>query len=638
MTIFYYLFQHLVLATGLALLALRTPYLFRLSILPRIFLAISITPQILGLTIMGLALTGPLPRALFIHSPIILGAILIFIFRPRSSQKSSLIHWLKSLPRLPTIASGVLLSVLAIKLISLIASNVITFNPLAHDFNVYMAGAKSFAANPSWINIPSFWGNVGDVIVVHPHSFIYEAYLSHAVMLTDTDVTFPPLDMLARLAEQLTPLYMFTAIIGLAISMGGRWSVAIAIAATLCVPMVDYIFGSLSRDGFRMGPFFGLLAVTSTLLLNFRSRMVWRGVTVGLFSALTILSHTLGGILVALLGSLLGVVIYARRRPSFYRIILFFTPVTILLVPSLLRYADNYLLTGDYMGYGLQYSIYKGTWLEATLGSSWTTNSITALSALKELFTRYGMVEHLGALLVGLATAWYCRKAKGASAYLTVLIAFVGPLIITMFGVLNNFGLNLRNAFLANERYPLSLFLLTPLLLTVGIEKIIKNFGIKQNIYHLLIALSATFVIIAHGRPLKHGWRSYKAVPDDIAQLQLIKTVTDCLKPGENWLSTDDLWNTYFINRQPAFIFTKPLQPLLQASTSEAVNAVLDSFSIRAIAFLYKPLMWRESNLQKALEENHWVQVKMAPIRDREIWLAPELFACVTGRIQKLKP
>lgn len=519
-----------------------------------------------------------------------------------------------------------------IQLIFIIVENARTLNPLAHDFNVYLTGAKKFAARPSMEAMPSFFGNVGDIIVVHPHSFIYEAYFSHALLLAGPDTAFPPLDFLPRLGQQLTMLYLCLALFGTALAMRARWGAVVAVCLALHIPWVYYIVGAMSRDGFRMAPILGYLVLLGSLCLNVRSAMLRRGMLAGIYAALAVMSHTLGLMLIGLTSFCILVYAVIRNRPAWTAATRYALPVLILVVLSTLRYVDYYRETGNFMGYGLQYSIYRGTWLEPLLAVAWTNKNTGGWEALGILLDRYDQHLQLTAVVIGFLTVLFA-KGRGRVAYGCIGLALCGPLLVALSGLIDHTGINLRNALIANERYALSYFLLSALLVGAGLAMLGRTLAARFSVSRgwrqggaVLVTVFAAW--LAHESLLNPRWLSFKPFAEDLAQIDFLKRTVNCLNFQDNWLVDDDGWNPYFTDRPPAFVYTQPMRPLLLAGSVDAVRGVLAEMQIQAVAFIYSPEIWKASPLYTVLEQG-WIRVPMKGSRDREVWLTPAMAQCV---------
>ncbi|MPT38321.1 MAG: hypothetical protein E2603_07340 [Achromobacter sp.] len=627
----YYLLQHVLLALGLALCAGTGARWFHVGMAPRMLLAVALTPQIIGLSVMALAMLGVSAPGVYAHLPTALGLGLIGL-SGRGGAVYRRIGRAVSQVNFCTVIIACAAVLVLVQLIFIIAENSLTLNPLAHDFNVYLTGAKKFAAMPSMEAMPSFFGKVGDIIVVHPHSFIYEAYLSHALLLAGPDTAFPPLDFLPRLGQQLTILYLCVALFGAALAMGARWGAVAAVCLALYIPWVSYIVGALSRDGFRMVPVLSYLVMLGSLCVNARSAMLRRGLLAGSTAALAIMSHTLGLMLIGLTSFFILGYAAIRNRPRWKAAARFVLPMFFLGALSTLRYVEYYRETGNFMGYGLQYSIYRGTWLEPLLAVAWTNNVVSGWEALDILWNRYDWHLQLAALVIGLLVVLFA-KGRGRITYRCIGLALCGPLLIALSGLIDHTGINLRNALIANERYALSYFLLSALLVGAGLpllgRTLAARFPVAEKWRQWAAVLVTVFAAwLAHESLLSLRWLSYKPFAEDVAQIDYLKRMVNCLSPQGNWLVDDDGWNPYFANRPPAFVYTQPVRPLLLADSVDAVRDVLKAMRIQAVAFVYSPDIWKTSPLYKVLEQG-WVRVPMKGSRDREVWLAPGVAACI---------
>lgn len=628
----YYLFQHLLLSLGLALCAVGMPKFFHLAALPRALLAASLTPQVIGLLVMVLAQSNVNAPALYMHAPIVFAAMLLVIAAARLS-----VHGQRCLSRTRITPAGIAVTligaVLAVQLGLILLDNAQTLNVLSHDFNVYMSAAKAFAASPGAESMPNFYGGLGDVIVVHPHSFIYESYLTHALMLGGADLFFPPLDFLPRFAQQLTMVYLLIAIAGVTVSMGERWAVVAALCLALYIPWVYYIPEAMSRDGFRMAPLFGFIVVLSSLGLNFSSALVKRGLLAGAYAALVIMSHTLGLMLSVIIGCCVLAYVVARRRPVWGSLGAYLIPLALVGGLSIVRYVHNYLDTGGFMGYGLQYTIYKGTWLEPLIGKSWTEQGQDWLTILNALLHRYNWYLQVMALGVSFLAVLFTR-GRGRVTYLILLVGLWAPLMVAVSGALDYAGINLRNALMTNGRYALSFFLLSAPLLVVGIARIgarlARSLQLRSEWRQLAVVTVTCFAaLLAHASMRTPSWRSVPSYVEDINQIKLLHQATGCLKPDQHWFVDSDRWNVYFMERPPVFAFTLPARPLLMAPDLPAMEAMFQSMDIKLAVFIESSTGWHHSPLYSFLKV-HWTLIPMSNgYRVRELWVAPDIAECI---------
>ena len=632
----YYLLQHLLLALGLALCAIGMPRFFHLAVLPRALLGASLAPQVTGLVVMLLAQADVNAPVIYMLAPGALSAVLLVIAAARLNG-----YGRRCLSRVRITPVAVVLTLmgaaLAMELGLILRDNAQVLNVLPHDFNVYMNAARAFATAPGVGSMPDSYGKLGEVIVVHPHSSIFEAYLAQALMLGGPELSFPPLYFLPRLAQQLTVVYLLLAIAGVAVSMGKRWAVVASLALTLYIPWVYYITESLSRDGFRMAPLFGFIVVLGSLGLNFSSALMKRGLLAGAYAALAVMSHTLGLMLSVIIGASVLACVVVRRRPALATVGAYLIPLVLVASLSVLRYVHNYYETGEFMGYGLQYSIYKGTWLEPLMGKSWVATGQNWLIILALLFDRYDMNFQLATLCVAVLVVLIAHE-RGRGAYLMLLVALWVPLLLAVSGVLNSAGINLRDALVANSRYPLSFFLLSPPLLVVGVARLGTRLTSRFQLHSAwrqlaVIAVTGLAVLLALQSLRTDHWRRVPSKQKDIYHIRALRQATGCLKPGQHWFVDEDRWNVYFSERPPVFAFTMPARPLLIAPNQAAMETVVLSMNLKFVVFLESSAHWQQSPFYRYLKM-HWALVPMAGgYRKHELWVAPEIAECVSGKL-----
>lgn len=631
----YYLLQHILLALGLALCALAMPRFFHLAALTRALLGASLTPQVIGLVVMLLALLGVRESSLYIYGPGALATLMLVIAAVCLSRS----FW-RRLGSFRITPAGIVLTImgggLAIQLGSILYDNALTLNVLSHDFNVYMNSAKAFAIAPGVGSMPSFYGTLGEVIVVHPHSFIYEAYLAHALMLGGSDLSFPPLDFLPRLGQQLTLVYMLLAIAGVSVSMSKRWTVVASVAMTLCVPWVYYISESLSRDAFRMAPLFGLIVIMGSLGLNFSSALIKRGLLAGAYAALAVMSHTMGLMLSFIIGASVLAYVLMRRRPTLAAVGAYLIPLVLVGSLSVLRYVQNYFETGEFMGFGLQYSIYKGTWLEPLIAKSWVDSGGDWLNLLKVLLHQYDIRLQLAALGIAVLAVLFSRE-RGRSVYLILLVAMWAPLLLAVSGILSYKGINLRNALAINFRYPLSFFLLSAPLLVAGVARLGTSLTGRLHLQVLwrqlaVVTVTGLAVFYASESLSLVPWRTIPSTPRTISNIKALHQATECLGSGQHWFVDNDVLNVYFIDHPPLFAFTAPARPLLMASAPAEVEAVLHSTKLKYAVFFENSAHWKQGSFYHYLEA-HWERFPMkGDYKEHEVWAAPDVAKCINGK------
>lgn len=628
----YYFLQHMTLALGLAAAAICIPKWFYIPLLPRALLAASLVPQVIGVLMMATAVIGVSEEAFYMHSPILVGGVLLGIFMPRIVR-----HYQLSSLRMNVSTQLIMISILAlvfsVSLGRALLNNAENLYIIAHDFNVYLSGAKAFLLELGSGSFPDSYGVAGDTIVVHPHSFVFEAYLSHAIMFEGEARSFPPLDLFPRLAQQLTMVYMLIAVAGASVVMGPRWAAVAAISMVVTIPFVYYISAELSRDAFRMVPLYGFIIVLSSLGLNFSSSLIRRGLLVGCFAAFMILSHTLGLIFGALSGISLLVYVVLLRRPKWTSILIFLIPVLILVTIPILRYLYNYIYTGEFMGYGLQYSIYRGTWLEPIFAEPLKNNGSTFYDYLFMLFDRYGQYFQLLTAFVSFVAAFIIH-ARQRVTYIAVLIAFWVPLLVSISGILDYSGIDLRDAIVNNFRYGLTFFLLSPPLLAAGVAQLGKEGLDRFEVYairrYFPVAVTAIAVCFACLSIQNGRWFRGESGVGETKDLRHLNNAVSCLMSDHSWFVDGDRWNTYFMDHPPVFAFSQPARTLLKATNVRDIETAFESINLKLFALIDAPIPWHNSKIYEYIKLN-WVRIEVEyKFRKRELWVAPDMVGCVS--------
>lgn len=382
-----------------------------------------------------------------------------------------------------------------------------------------------------------------------------------------------------------------------------------------------------------MVPLFGFMLILSSLVNNFSSKLIRRGAMAGLFAALAIMSHTLNMLFLALSGACILCFAIVSRRSEWRHFGFFIVPASLVSFLAVFRYVQNYFDTGSFMGYGLQYSIYKGTWVEAKLGQRWTEAVPSSLQLLETLFIRYDWVLQVATVATALLVA-LLPYGKGKKLYLGILIGIWASLLISVSNVFDYTGINLSNALIINARYPLPFFVLSAPLLAAGVVRLLGYVGARLHLSRIVgcwivVCLTAFTAHVAYDALQAPVWRSNPKRIVDKEQIWFLGAAVKCLGNGQNWLVDDDVWNVYFNNRPPVFLFTLPARPLLVAQDEKAASSALTALNIQFAAFIYKPGLWHGSPIYAYIKSS-WVPIIMSSEKStRELWASPEVAGCI---------
>ncbi len=167
----------------------------------------------------------------------------------------------------------------------------------------YLAEALPFAEQRSIEAANDFRGKPDGSLRGETHSFLYPAFLSHALLNCGNRQVGFPNDHAARVAFQVTFLYLLLAIAAAAGVVRYAGVGALAVLLVLQVPQYEYISSNASRDAFRIIPLMLLLAILAGLSPR-RMRVakmvhtVWAPFALAAWS---LTGHVLGGFVVVML-------------------------------------------------------------------------------------------------------------------------------------------------------------------------------------------------------------------------------------------------------------------------------------------------------------------------------------------------
>lgn len=631
------IFQHVILVLALTCFATRCPSILRISALPRVLLISSMVPLLIGTMAMVLAYLDIEDSNVYIWLPSLIGFSALCCSCHKLNRKS-LANIYGNLRKYALVAAVV--AILLLKLLSVFWANARTQAVMVHDFNVYMAGALAFAEQPGRSRIPRYSGDDTGVVSVHPHSFVFEAYLAQSVMLTDSSGNTPIIsndhvDQLAKFSIQLGMIYLAMAIVGLACFLGIRGKILLALPAMMAFfPWMEYAIRSFERDTFRLIPICLFLAALLSFQKNFSSMLFTRGIGLGISVLATVAGHTLGLAIAPVIGTGCALFILLVRRPSLSQLFKVCLPTLVFSCLAVARYFLNYTETGDMLGYGLQLRFYKGTWLEGVLGERWSSSELSIWQTIVRLFRNHGIEMQISTVVFGLLALILDGRSKLRSGFLNLYLAVYIVIGLIVLGVFNYVGINLRDAFLTNHRYPLTLFWITPIFLVGGIDTIIS--GLSRRIWQdvLRSVIVSILIMLAFVSLDSPQWRVSSAETQDENSIALVKSAVGCMRDSNHWLIDDDVWMRYFLKTNQVFIFSPGGSAFLKAQKESDIEQLMRYREFQMVVFVYnRPKVWAGSRLQMWLEKN-WKKIKLGDTQGNfwergEIWLSPEIHDCV---------
>lgn len=606
-----YVAGFLVVAAAMAVWAVSAPNTFRQRALVRALAGAALTPFVVGTLVVVLAAVLPgVPPAVLVWLPFALAVS--FLFARRSVVRWSLRRGIQGARRWMSSSDAMVFvfamaAALVLLRVAFVAASGVQKPLIAHDALIYLNEALHFATRRTLDSIPSFDGEPWDVIAGHPHGFLYQAFLAHALLMGDLHDPGFPRDLPARIAFQLVFACLLLAVAAAAALFRRRGTIAVALLLTIAVEPLQYISQSSSRDGFRVVPLIALVIVLCAPLLRRVRRGAGWAAFCGVLAAWAIGAHALNLFALPALGLVIG---FAYLRTGVAARTAMHAALAIgafgLLAGS--GYVRNLLEIGHPLGYGMYYRIYEGTPLAQAFreSGSWDARGVSIVEGIRSVFSQFGYAISILAFassLLGL------RMLSGRDRRRFACFAgyFILTLMLPLSGALDSGEVNLRGAMLTNFRYPLGTYTFAgivsaPALLAVArADSTWIRLWLRMASIALVLAMAAWSVQtwIPREVPPEYWAAMFPDLPVDVSR-------------GERWITSDNRLAYYHPRARPIFLYTKPARVLLTAKTIEDVWRTLDAWKVRAVVLdRHLPDWWSRTTLFRALEGSPRVTSKV---------------------------
>lgn len=493
---------------------------------------------------------------------------------------------------------------------------------IAHDALVYFNEAKAFAASRSLASIPGFFGHPDDLFAAHPHTFLFQAYLSQALLCGPGDALGYPNDQCARMAVQATvPLLMLAiAVLGARTRVPGGGACALLFA--LLVPQFDYLSSASSRDGFRLIP---LVLALATLPVGYqraaRLPPLRSLAAPALMLGWGLAAHTLNAVAIFIMGLVVAVLVATGDLRMRHALAIGCSAAAGLALP-LTHYAVNWIDTGHPLGFGLYYRLYPDTpLLEAFRQTAAWSGDASFLDSLGQFANRYGtLVTYFPIACALLALSLSARSPQRATIRFLCL-AYLFLLCLPLLGAFE-FGLEtLRGALLSNLRYPLQTYAIAGTAVVLAFAELEARAGTLGSDWTNHAVRAAAIVLVAllaivSTREVDLKWRRANANDAralDELYLSLRDRVASELRPGESWV-TDLASTRYYVDRRPIHLYTTAGRALIAAKSEVEVWAILEQWNVRLVALYNKdPNWWPRTALHRALADPGRVTAQTGP-------------------------
>jgi hypothetical protein len=600
-----YVLQSLIVALALATWAVAAPVFVKQRALVRALLGAALTPFVVGTLVLLTAAAWPgSPPVVMASLPLALALVLLLARRDilrwlagRLALRAR--RWAKSGDGVAValaLAATILLTRVAFVVLSAVGKPLID-----HDALIYLNAALHFATHRTLDAIPDFEGKPWDVIAGDPHGFLYQAFLAHALLAGDLHDPGFPRDLPARLAFQLTFVFLLVAIAGACALFRRRGAIAAGLLLTFAVGPLQHISQVSSRDAFRVIPLIALAVVLCAPLGRTMRRETGWLILCAILVAWSISAHTLNLFAVPALVSVV-VLVYLKTGVAPRTTLRWSLSIGCFAALASWRYVRNYLETGDPLGYGMYYRIYEGTPLAQAFRENrdWNAASVSILEGFQRVFAQFGYPISILACLAatlciaGVLSGRYARWHACFAGY------FVVTLVLPLTGLLDGV-VNLRGAMLNNVRYPLGSYTFVGVVCAPLLLRLVTRVDGRGRA--LLLRLPVVAFVVGISAWALRGWVPRDVPPHYWAAMFPVIDVDQAR--GEHWITSDNRVAYYHPHSRPIFLYTKPARVLLTATTEEEVWRILDEWRVRAVALDRRvPGWWSHTALFKALTDS----------------------------------
>ncbi len=374
-------------------------------------------------------------------------------------------------------------------------------------------------------------------------------------------------------------------------------------------PTFEYISSASSRDGFRLIPIVVLLGLLYSLAV--RRRWSWRMcVPVGLVGALAITGHTINLYFIALLGVAFLIFALIRKARLADLGVLVGVCVAMAALP-LSHYARALLTSGNALGDGMNYFQFVGTPLLDAWKKSGTFGlaDLSLVDSVAKLWGSQGLAPALvtAVAFVGVLASVFLFKTEGVFVRFALFVTCVLFVFfsVPLSNVLRMFAIDIKEAFLGNDRYPYVAFMLCPLLIAFGVlalEAVVRRFSGRLTAAAALAPLIVAGAAGSYTTIQKwHFYETPQPAVDVVSGDAVICAIADRLPQDAVWL-TDRYSIAYYCKRRPIFLYTPEGRAFFAAVDEASALHLLEANRVGLVTLSNAdPNWWPSTPFQRAL-------------------------------------
>ncbi len=622
----FYLCNLLIVSISLGTLTLFKPRLLNVPRLSRFLVGFCSTPFVLACWMLLMSeLPIAIPRLLFILIPLAISIVVILKYRKRyrtilSSEIAIITSNFKTsnLIKIIYISTGIIFLIVIFKMYINSLSPVI-----ANDAAQYLSEALKYCKTLSTDSINTFRGWPDGTLRGNIHNFIWPAYVSHALITTDMSSLGYPYDFAARLAFQITILYMLLSLIALSGLIRQKGVSALSILVLLLVPNFEYVTSDLSRDAFRIIP---LLLLTTVLIGSTYQVRIYR--KFGKYLLLPFIAgyFAVGGHMLSILpmSSIIIAWLICVLKPGkltqkynfrYLAIALAVAIGTLIGGNQLIQaYIETESIVGDavYNDKAIAGTPLEKEYIKVQEGRLLGTNN--TLERLKVIISRDHYILSVVGVFTALITFFRFRlhitKNKKNPLCIISLIVLINALTIS--DLFSWAGFSLTKWYVMNERYQLHFYPFAAVCIAAFmlglygscLKKPLENKDIILR--KALLTLPIVLILFFSIKTVANVWvhRDPAIFTDRLHQI-ISPTKAAITEHSIQNILLDDMRYNYYLGSNAILMYTKPTWPIIKATNAEQLRNEFRSLDIQLVVLTQTGIKtyWEKIHLYKYLEE-----------------------------------
>lgn len=493
------------------------------------------------------------------------------------------------------------------------------------DASQYLSAALRYVQTLRFSSITLFEGTPDGSLIPLMHHPAWITYLGNALLHTPTAQVGMTFDFPARLAFQMTYLYLFSAIAACSTAFvrQKKGTTLLAVAMPLCYVWLHYIYTSSSKDAFRLVPIILLPAILfgAEQALCENQKAFKPLLTSFLLGYFVMAGHPINALTAVSIVAAFSIYLLLQKRLLCVKTFLLYFSTAVGALAGSFQMLLAFFRTGSLMGKSydaatlLTGTSYLDNFLNYNQGR--LKNTTTYLERLILILTRDNGVLSIPAILSAIAVVlaglylYLKRKQVVSSFWYLALIILCNSILLT--DIVQWSGISLTQWSVMNLRYTFQLYIFWGIFLTAGIDTFInylQPFGTRYKLlFFTILCIYTTFPLstVSFDMPqytaLERYYSSNSLIDEYIQGLTAISDFS-----GERIL-IDNYYANYYLNNSALTFLSDRASPIRHAQTPEDLDHAMQEENIRIIMLTssLRDVYWEDTVLEQYIHDNEYV-------------------------------